>query len=68
MKSPFKTVYFQGFFVFLVKNEITFHKSYMDEKQIDRGSYMSAHVLLNLLNVLRKRDITEHFISFSQRV
>ena len=23
---------------------------------IDRGSYMSAHVLLNLLNELRKRD------------
>ena len=33
---------------------------------------MSAHVLLNLLNEMRKRDINarlaEHFISFSQRV
>ena len=30
-----------------------------------RGSYMSARVLLNLLNKLGKR---EQFISFSQRV
>ena len=32
---------------------------------------MSAHVLLNLLNELRKRENTrlvEHFISFTQRV
>ena len=34
---------------------------------------MSAHVLLNLLNELVKRDkkktkLAEHFISFSQRV
>ena len=33
---------------------------------------MSAHVLVNLLNELRKRDknarLAEHFISFSQRV
>ena len=32
---------------------------------------MSAHVLLNLLNELGKRDkmqLAEHFISFSQRV
>ena len=30
---------------------------------------MSAHVLLNLLNELRKRDarLAEHFISFSQQ-
>ena len=33
---------------------------------LNRGSYMSAHVLLNLLNELGKR--AEHFISFSQRV
>ena len=26
------------------------------EKSVYRGSYMSAHVLLNLLNELRKRD------------
>ena len=32
-----------------------------------RGSNMSAHVLLNLLNELRKR-LAEHFISFLQRV
>ena len=35
----------------------------------NRGSYMSAHVLLNLLNELGKRDknarLAEHFISFS---
>ena len=32
---------------------------------------MSAHVLLNLLNELGKRDkirLAEHFIAFSQRV
>ena len=33
---------------------------------------MSAHVLLNLLNELRKRDknsrLTRHFITFSQQV
>ena len=33
---------------------------------------MSAHVLLNLLNELKKRDknvrLVEHFISFSQQV
>ena len=34
---------------------------------INRGSYMSAHVLLNLLNKLGKR-LAEHLISFSQRV
>ena len=27
-----------------------------DNKQLNRGSYMSAHVLLNLLNELGKRD------------
>ena len=38
----------------------------------DRGSFMSAHVLLNLLNELRKsdkmRDLPSIFISFSQQV
>ena len=38
---------------------------------LHRGTYMSAHVLLNLLNKLGKRDknarLAEHFISFSQR-
>ena len=29
---------------------------YFMEKRIHRESYMSAHVLLNLLNELRKRD------------
>ena len=36
-----------------------------------RGSYMSAHVLLNLLRVGEKRfnaRLASHFISFSQRV
>ena len=41
------------------------------EKYINRGSYMSAHVLLNLFNKLGKRlyvRLAEHFISFSQQV
>ena len=29
---------------------------FSDTKIVYRGSYMSAHVLLNLLNKLRKRD------------
>ena len=37
-----------------------------------RGSHMSVHVLLNLLNEFRKRDkmrgLPSIFISFSQRV
>ena len=33
-----------------------------------RGSYMSAHVLLNLLNKLGKSDLASHFIACSQRV
>ena len=36
------------------------------------GSYMSAHVLLNLLNKLRKKDklqgSAEQFVAFSQQV
>ena len=48
-------------------NDITLHDTFRY-----RGSYMSAHVLLNLLNELGKRDkmrgLAEHFISFSQRV
>ena len=38
---------------------------------IQKGSYMSAYVLLNLLNELGKRlngRLAEHFISFSQLV
>ena len=42
------------------------------QKALYRGSYMSAHVLLNLLNELGKRDkmrgLPSIFISFSQRV
>ena len=38
--------------------------------EIYRGSYISAHVSLILLNKLRKRDknsrLAKHFISFSQ--
>ena len=33
----------------------------------NRGSYMSDHVLLNLLNELGKKQAS-HFISFSQQV
>ena len=29
---------------------------HMDSDQLNRGSYMRAHVLSNLLNKLRKRD------------
>ena len=39
---------------------------------INSGSYMSAHVLLNLLNELGKKDkmrgCAEHFTCFPQRV
>ena len=34
---------------------IGFHKKPFD-RDLNRGSYMSAHVLLNLLNSLGKRD------------
>ena len=33
-----------------------FKEWFMNMTVINRGSYMSAHVLLNLLNELRKRD------------
>ena len=33
-----------------------FHKLHTTVQMVHRGSYMSAHVLLNLLNELRKRD------------
>ena len=37
--------------------------------RIHRESYMSAHILLNLLNEKRENArLAEHFISFSQRV
>ena len=41
------------------------------DKMINRGSYRSIHVLLNLLNELWKREnvrLAKHFITFSQRV
>ena len=42
------------------------------DRHINRGSYMSAHVLLNLLNKLGKSDkmrgLPLHYITFSQRV
>ena len=58
------------------KNDARWNNADKGEKfcasKINRGSYMSAHVLLNLLNELGKRDknarLAEHFISFSQRV
>ena len=31
-------------------------KNNTNDNTVNRGSYMSAHVLLNLLNELRKRD------------
>ena len=45
-------------------------KTYNWPRVIYRGSNMSAHVLLNLLNELGKRDArpVNHFITFSQRV
>ena len=43
-----------------------------NHRGINRGSYISAHVLLNLLNELGKRDkmrgLLSKIISFSQRV
>ena len=32
------------------------HKDFGSSYVVNRGSYMSAHVLMNLLNKLRKRD------------
>ena len=55
-------------FIFLLSHKVPLITSF---ELRNRGSYMSAHVLLNLLNSLRKRDKmlgAEHFISFSQRV
>ena len=34
-----------------------------DAMSCDRGSQMSAHILLNLLNELRKRDIMQGLLS-----
>ena len=42
----------------LCYNDVVFMQA-SDVRRIYRGSYMSAHVLLNLLNVLRKRDQIE---------
>ena len=39
-----------------VHDDVRKHIYYMFDKKIHRGSYMSAHVLLNLLNELGKRD------------
>ena len=48
------------------------HMNHECEGEIDRGSYISAHVLLNLLNKLGKRDKMRGLPSilslFSQRV
>ena len=45
-----------GIFIFLISaRSITLHYKYPYHVKI-RGSYMSAHVLLNLLNELGKRD------------
>ena len=40
----------------LTFNIKVFNKSLYMSLHINRGSYMSAHVLLNLLNELEKRD------------
>ena len=47
--------------------------TYDIDLKINRGSYMSAHVLLNLLNKLRKRDTNARLakpciLSLSQRI
>ena len=43
-----------------------------ERKYVNRGSYMSDHFLVNLLNELGKREknarLAKHFISFLQRV
>ena len=39
-----------------VKSEVMEHLKNKECTYINRGSYMSAHVLLNLLNELGKRD------------
>ena len=56
----------------LKKKKIKFYVSFMFLFTINRGSYMSAHVILNLLNELGKKDkmrgFAEHLIGFPQRV
>ena len=50
---------------------LDFHAERLLASAIDRGSYMNAHVLLNLLKSWGKDinvRLAEHFISFSQRV
>ena len=62
----------------LTKMHLIIYKSdhadkYSWARGLNRGSYMSAHALLNLLYKLGKRDkmharLVERFISFSQQV
>ena len=39
--------------------------AYAPRPPLNRGSYMSAHVLMNLLNELRKRDFRNKFNKFN---
>ena len=39
------------------------HLEHIDSDQLNRGSYMRAHVLSNLLNELRKRDKIRGLVS-----
>ena len=40
----------------VLKFQTLFNVGYQNRNSLHRGSYMSAHVLLNLLNELGKRD------------
>ena len=61
----------KGTILKLLSNNLFTCTSYIPHWKINRGSYMSAHVSLNLLNELSKRSnarIAEHFIYFAQQV
>ena len=56
---------------FRISNKVYCLEMLLHVCRINRGSYMSAHVLMNLLNELGKINnvrLAEHFIYFSQRV
>ena len=59
----------QKFYYFMILSRRV--KKYRTELHENRGSYMSAHVLLTLLNELRKRDKMRglpSILSFSKQV
>ena len=53
-------------------SHVTSHNNHKVTLTLNRGSYMSAHVLLNLSNELgekdKMRDFAEYLIGFPQRI